>query len=70
MCYEDYVGREEDVAESFQEGYYEGIQYAIDLLQSEAAEMWRQDAIRITLAQPTAQKLDAMVRVLKKERDK
>lgn len=52
------------------EGYYEGIQYAIDLLKSEAAEMWRQDAIRITLAQPTAQKLDAMVRVLKKERDK
>lgn len=52
------------------EGYNEGIQYAIDLLQSEAAEMWRQDAIRITLAQPTAQKLDAMVRVLKKERDK
>ncbi|AOZ63619.1 hypothetical protein SEA_WEASELS2_29 [Rhodococcus phage Weasels2] len=67
MFYDDYdAGRDQGRAE----GYYEGIQYAIDLLQSEAAEMWRQDAIRITLAQPTAQKLDAMVKVLKKERDK
>lgn len=67
MFYDDYdAGRDQGHAE----GYYEGIQYAIDLLQSEAAEMWRQDKIRITLAQPTAQKLDAMVKVLKKERDK
>ncbi|AWN03867.1 hypothetical protein PBI_PEREGRIN_27 [Rhodococcus phage Peregrin] len=70
MCYEDYVGREQDVAESYDEGYCDGLEYAINLLASEAAEMWRQDKIRITLAQPTAQKLDAMVKVLKKERDK
>lgn len=63
----DYQG---DYYEGCEEGFKAGLNYAIDLLQSEAAEMWRQDKMRITLAQPTAQKLDAMVKVLKKERDK
>ncbi|AWN04373.1 hypothetical protein PBI_GRAYSON_29 [Rhodococcus phage Grayson] len=64
MNYDDYeIGKEI----GYDNGYWDGLEYAIDLLTSEAAEMWRQDKVRITLAQPTAQKLDAMVKVLKKE---
>ena len=63
----DYQG---DYYEGCEEGFKAGLNYAIDLLQSEEAEMWRRAASRIPCAQPTAQKLGVLVEVLKKERDK
>lgn len=66
MFFDDYdAGR----SQGSNEGYYAGVQYAINLLESEIRNIWQNERVGGMFSTHTANKLTVLLTVLKKERD-